>query len=450
MEEIIKIKKTLERGNEKDRYSRVSSEQGKNKTKNPVTNKTGSKQVGNQGPEIKTRWSEIVRRGRNDNNPKVLGTKQSALQGKKAGQPIKKVGTTTKQRKLPKTAAVVISCPPGLYEETMREAKEKIQLKDCGIKGGLNFKRALTSALTLEFPGPEGNVSADNLANKLRNLFANKEGIKISRPVKMAEMRIRDLDDSIRPDELKYVVTEAGGCHEGEVRVGPIRKNIDGLGIAWIKCPLSATNKIMERGRLQIGWANARVQMLEARPLQCFRCLESGHVKDQCRSKIDRSDRCYRCGEKRHKAQTCLAPPRCPVCTDLGCPANHRAGNKACVSAQTKGRIRPTGDITVGQIISENRNPSNRETSTNEVERCESPKPQRKKRPILRNTDCEEMAVDNTPKTQEERDRELRAAKIAKTHQKARKSGKRRSDDEQRKSDTACEPEDSRHDFTSK
>lgn len=103
----------------------------------------------------------------------------------------------------------------------------------------------------------------------------------------------------------------------------------------------SAANKIMEKGRLQIGWANARMQMLEARLLQCFRCLEGDHVKDQCQNTVDRSRRCYRCGEEGHRAQTCLVLPKCPVCTDLGRPANHRAGNKACTSVQTKRRIRP-------------------------------------------------------------------------------------------------------------
>lgn len=288
-------------------------------------------------------------------------------------------------------------------------------------------------------------MHADNLANKLRTVFASREEIKISRPVKMAEMRVRDLDDSIRQDELKYVITESGGCHENEVKVGPIRRNIDGLGIAWFKCPLSAANKIMEKGRLQIGWANARVQMLETRPLQCFRCLEGGHVKEQCRSAVDRSRRCYRCGEEGHKAQTCLAPPKCPVCTDLGRPANHRAGNKACTSAQTKGRIRPANVTTIGRIVGGNEHPS-----TSEVERGESPKPQRiRNRPMLSDTSCEQMATDPATETQEKRDRELRLAKI---RRRARDSEKRRSDGEEdtRVMDRECEPEDSEHSGTRK
>lgn len=73
----------------------------------------------------------------------------------------------------------------------------------------------------------------------MRKLFANKEGVR-TRLVKMAEMRVKDLDDSVRPDELKYVITETGESHESEVRIDPIRRNIDGLGMVWIKCPLFA------------------------------------------------------------------------------------------------------------------------------------------------------------------------------------------------------------------
>ncbi|XP_029178739.1 serine/arginine-rich splicing factor RS2Z33-like [Nylanderia fulva] len=70
--------------------------------------------------------------------------------------------------------------------------------------------------------------------------------------------------------------------------------------------------------------------MLEARPLQCYKCLEGGHVRARCPNNTDRSGRCYRCGEKGHAARNCTADVKCPVCADKGLPANHRAGGKAC------------------------------------------------------------------------------------------------------------------------
>lgn len=137
------------------------------------------------------------------------------------------------------------------------------------------------------------------------------------------------------------------------------------------------------------------------------------------------------------------------MCSDLGRPANHRAGNKACTSAQTKGRVRPAGDVAVGQIIGKNINLPSRDPPLNETEVAgnESSKPQRKKRPTLRNVGCEDMEIDATLKTQEDRDRDLRTTK---TRKKASERGKRRSDENEEEVDKTCEPEDSGHDSARK
>lgn len=51
-----------------------------------------------------------------------------------------------------------------------------------------------------------------------------------------------------------------------------------------------------------MGWAACRVNLLEARPLQCYKCLELGHVQQRCPSAADRSKCCYRCGGEGHVA----------------------------------------------------------------------------------------------------------------------------------------------------
>ncbi|XP_071576897.1 uncharacterized protein [Temnothorax nylanderi] len=151
-------------------------------------------------------------------------------------------------------------------------------------------------------------------------IFAGREGIKVARPVKTAELRIGDLDDSITTEEPVAGGGE-GGCRYRSV---------------WVKCPVAAANEIAGKGRLLVGWLSARVQLLEQRPLQCFCCLEGGHVRATCTCKVNRSNRCYRCGEAGHRAQDCAATPRCPVCVDKGLPAGHRAGSKACRPANKK------------------------------------------------------------------------------------------------------------------
>ncbi|KMQ85415.1 putative 50 kda protein in type i retrotransposable element r1dm [Lasius niger] len=104
----------------------------------------------------------------------------------------------------------------------------------------------------------------------------------------------------------------------------------NGVSTAWVKCPLAAANKIVDLGKIQIGWAIATAQLLDARPLQCFKCLEGGHVRARCPNTADRSQQCYRCGKDDHKAKECREAASCTVCKDRGLPANHRIGGKAC------------------------------------------------------------------------------------------------------------------------
>lgn len=241
-------------------------------------------------------------------------------------------------RKVPRMTAVSILCTtPGQYEAIVAEAKRRIKLPDLGIDKGLKFKRAITGALILEIPGSDSAKHADALAERLSILFANREDVKVSRPCKMAELRVRDLDDAVSGWDVAHSLAEVGGCRPSEITTGVIRKGPNGLGTIWARCPLAAANKIAEASKILVGWAVARVQMLEVRPLQCFRCLEGGHVKAMCKG-TDRSARCYRCGDLGHKAQSCVAQPRCPVCVDLGRPANHKVGSRTCAPAYRRGR----------------------------------------------------------------------------------------------------------------
>lgn len=249
-------------------------------------------------------------------------------------------------RKVPRRAAVSIFCTTaGQYEAIIAKAKRKIKLPDLGIEKGLQA----SGVLTLEIPGSDSVKHADALAERLLVLFATREDIKISRPCKMAELRVKDLDDAVSRWDVSHFLAEVGGCRPSEVTTGTIRKGPNGLGTVWVRCPLAAANKIAEAGRIVVGWAMARVQILDARPLQCFRCLEGGHVRATCRG-VDRSTRCYRCGDPGHRAQNCMAQLCCPICTDLGRPANHRASSRACAPAHRRnrgGRSNPTGSPTV-------------------------------------------------------------------------------------------------------
>jgi len=206
---------------------------------------------------------------------------------------------------------------------------DQIDPASLGIEG-MSARRAVTGAQIFEVGGPQHQEKADALAKRVSEALAGIEGVRVTRPSPTAKIRIRDLCDAVEEGDLIKAITSVGKCAPEQVQVGPIRAIGRGLGTAWARCPLAVANILSAAGRFKIGWTNARVEALEARPLQCFRCLGKGHVRAQCPSDVDRSAQCYRCGRPGHVARNCARPQQCPVCLDLGRPAGHRAGSRAC------------------------------------------------------------------------------------------------------------------------
>jgi hypothetical protein len=137
-------------------------------------------------------------------------------------------GKTNKRRKKPpRTAAVILTCPPGEYSTVMGQARSNISLTELEISN-IKVKRAITGALILEIPDLVGAKKADRLANKMANLFANAPGIKVARPTKRADLRVRDLHDSATVEDVSKA--EGGGCLPTEVKMEDIQRSPAGLG----------------------------------------------------------------------------------------------------------------------------------------------------------------------------------------------------------------------------
>lgn len=285
--------------------------------------------------ESQQTWSQVVRRSKKS-------TKGPLPQSAPVGKPQNHQGKVTggRNRRVPRSAVVTITCNQGEYEDTI--ARTKISLSDLGI-ANLKIRRAVTGALALEVMGEDNATKANRLADELRTVLKDRPNVRIARPVKEAE-RIRNLEESISAAEIALAIATEGNCRSEDVKIGTKRMAPNGLWIVWVKCPLVVANILSRAGTVRIGWSTTRIEMLPERPLQCFRCLEWWHVRANCpNSNTDRSGRCYRCGEGGHKAKDCLAPPRCPLCTDLGLPSSHRTGSGACTPSwkrNTGGRLR--------------------------------------------------------------------------------------------------------------
>jgi len=295
-----------------------------------VGRKEKRRQTANNTP-AKTTSTEGRRGMATTTTTRTAATKRTATKGGTGGgarnQP---PPPPPKLRKPPRTAAVQVACPESDRAETMRIVRARVNLNELGIREMLP-RRARTGALLLEIPGAEGGKKADALAAKLREALADRQGVAVTRPTKTAEIRVRDLEDSVSAADVAAALAEKGGCHPNEITVGPIRRwTVNGLGTAWVRCPLTAANRLAREGAVRVGWTRARVEVLPERALRCFKCWGMGHVRAACSSEVDRTASCYRCGTRGHQARGCDAPVNCALCADSNRPSNHRAGGPAC------------------------------------------------------------------------------------------------------------------------
>lgn len=217
-------------------------------------------------------WSKIVGRkariGIRQEKRNEQGGPGNGVKGK-AG-----IGTNTRRGKELATAAIIINCAPEKGEEVMKEARRKINLQEIGIMEGMKCRRAITGAILFEIEGKEKEEKARILEGKLRETFLGREEVKVYRLVKTTEIKIMNMEESPTSGQIVEAVVKMGGCNFTEVRIGRLKINGNELATAWVRCPVTAANRIMEKGGMRIGWVKAKTTVLRARPLQCFRSMQ--------------------------------------------------------------------------------------------------------------------------------------------------------------------------------
>lgn len=233
-----------------------------------------------------------------------------------------------------KPAVVTITSKPDgvTYAQILAKAREKVSLRELGIQNTV-IRRAMNGAIVIEVPGPNGKQLASSLSSCLAEVLA--DDARVLNPVAMGELRLRGIDPSTTMEEIREELERLCGCGRQDFRVSPISVMRDGMGVAWITCPLEFAAKIAEKGVIALGWTRVKIELLKKRPVQCFRCWKFGHVRGNCRSEIDRKGSCFRCGLTGHTVGNCNAgAPRCVICEDLGMEFRHRMGTPRCLSNQ--------------------------------------------------------------------------------------------------------------------
>jgi len=68
------------------------------------------------------------------------------------------------------------------------------------------------------------------MVQKMLEMLGEKDGVTISRSIKSAEIRVRDIENLISTDEVVETLAGIGDCPRNEIKVGPIRRALDQLG----------------------------------------------------------------------------------------------------------------------------------------------------------------------------------------------------------------------------
>ncbi|KAF9798151.1 hypothetical protein SFRURICE_016541 [Spodoptera frugiperda] len=156
-------------------------------------------------------WATVVRK----NNPH----KNTQPKVPAAPSTTQKKGRTIVLPKIPTTAAIAITITEGssaTYAETMYKARQRIKLSEFGIES-FNQRIGMTGGMLLEISGADCNAKADKLAARMREVLADID-VRITRPCKMGEIIILDVDESISPVDVVTAVAEVGGCSPDDVK----------------------------------------------------------------------------------------------------------------------------------------------------------------------------------------------------------------------------------------
>lgn len=303
-------------------------EKAANNRNSDTRNKETGKSSGKQG-NLEELWSKII--GRKERKRSTRETTHKESEREKGKERAKK-------RKPRKTSAIVITTGDRStsYSEILAWARQSVRLNEEEVNA-ITTKRSATGGILLEIKGDGNQTIADKLTEALRAALKKYRDVKVHRPRQMAELMLIGMDVSVTREEVRLTLAREGGCSPDDITVGVIKTTPRGTGLAWIKCPLAAANKLEEKKRIKIGWASVKINLLPARQMQCYRCLRMGHTKIRCNSEIDRSNICYNCGQQGHKVAVCKEKTRCVLCEEEGKANNHKVGGPRCSAAPSRG-----------------------------------------------------------------------------------------------------------------
>lgn len=210
------------------------------------------------------------------------------------------------------------------YSDVLKKIKSDPKLKELGEQVA-RIRKTRKGEMLIEFRTDTAAKSTTykEMVEKTVGEVATVKTLTQEVVVECLNMDEVTTEDDFRTALKTQLELEDGQC-EGPIRM---RKAYGATQIGSIKVALPVANKILEKGKLKVGWSICPLRVPQ-QPLRCYKCMSFGHQSKNCQG-ADRSKACWRCGVDGHQAKDCKGEPKCLLCTDEG-SNKHATGSFSC------------------------------------------------------------------------------------------------------------------------
>lgn len=235
-----------------------------------------------------------------------------------------------KPRKLIRPYALIIRpVEKAKYAEILRQIKKEVPIDQVrNIVDKINKTKDGNMLITLSRKSTDKGRALQKI---IAGILQQDAEVICKGPQERVE--VRDIDDTTTKDDIRAaLLTVAGESGEIPLEAIKIRKAYRGTQTAVVTLPAITAQKVLDgNGKIRIGWVNCRIRATK-RPIQCFKCWHFGHLGPQCKSEVDRSKLCIRCGQEGHKIADCRNSAKCALCAEQHGAKNaaHHAGSNRC------------------------------------------------------------------------------------------------------------------------
>ena len=231
------------------------------------------------------------------------------------------------RRERNKGDALVIEVKEGLsYADLLRKVRTDPELKELG-ENVVKTRRTQSGGMLFELK-KDPAVKSSAFKSLVEKAVGNELKVRALSPETTIECR--NLDEITTEEELEKALSVLLGDLTAPMTIR-LRKAYGGTQTASIRLSTPAASKLLEDGRVKVGWSVCSlkpVPRVTQQMTRCFRCMGFGHQARNCDGP-DRTHSCRRCGREGHMARECRNKPRCMLCKE-GDGNSHATGGFNC------------------------------------------------------------------------------------------------------------------------